>query len=196
MRHLSCFILLFLLFTLSCNENKSVESSTSQSETQETKSNKLSTEVAMAILQKNFEKKCKQKLWIALDTHRNRFDDRQKLQDLEQIYKKLQQQGLLTIKDYGDFFQANFTNKGLSKYGIRNIYKDQVTVAQSEIVQIIGISQTDNDATVRFSYRYVPSELYNMRRHFNYPKKDNCPNGIIEEKVKFKKYDTGWLIEN
>jgi len=96
-------ILLFIILSnLGCkksnqSENSSPENQIEKTSKQNSMSDKLDKETAMTILKQNFEKKCKQKLWIALDTHRNRFNDRQKLQDLEQIYKKLQQQGLEAV---------------------------------------------------------------------------------------------------
>ncbi len=188
---------LFLVF--GCKENTQPGDTTSGDQVSEAiapKQDKLDNQTAMAILQENFKRNCKQKLWIGKDTHRGRFRDKQKLKKLEDLYSQLANDGLLTIKDYGDFFQGQFTSKGLSTFGINNIYNDRVTVARTEIVEIIGISQTDADATVRFSYRYAPTRVYDMRQYINDPGKDNCPNGILEEKIQLKRYDTGWLIEH
>ncbi len=69
-------------------------------------------------------------------------------------------------------------------------------VADGYIVEILGISH-DNDinkATVRFSYKYQPNQIYKIRGRTRGKRKE-CSTETFEDEATFTLYDTGWKLD-
>lgn len=163
---------------------------------------RLTNQIAQKIIQKEFKRDCEQKL--TLET----FTIRKGHEQLTSYFKEAERKGYLrvnyyTIKDIQGSYQkikATLTEKAKSElsgksksgmYGKTTYYK----VATTQVVKILGISTSNdgNSALVRFSYRLKPTALYNLRKYKS--GSSNCSNNIIQQDVKFIKFDTGWQME-
>jgi len=167
-------------------------------------SDKLTNDVAIKIIETNFYKDCEQKLNTITFSIRN--DYKKVMESLKEAEKL----GLVDIKQtttrdiQGSYIniKAIPTQKAISEYGGKQENsmsgkRAYFKVATVEVVEIIGISinKESNTATVRFTYKLNPTELYNIRWSKYHSQSPDCPKGNIEDEVTFIKYDTGWKME-
>lgn len=70
-------------------------------------------------------------------------------------------------------------------------------IATAKVIDVIGISHNENEATVKFSYTYEPTPLYTIRASLDINRNNikECASGSLEGQVVFKKFDSGWKME-
>lgn len=156
-------------------------------------SSKLSNDDATKIISSNYPSFCTsnriitQAYFLAGQNNNN-------VQEKYDIMRKLEDEGLIKI---------NMKTSGLSSYpdkiytyelsnDAKQKYNGQIALTSNEFLKIIGISQTDNEAKVRYKVKSIKTPLYIL--HNKYNGKYQCFETEWEEDVTLTKFDTGWQI--
>ncbi|WP_299207418.1 hypothetical protein [uncultured Dokdonia sp.] len=163
----------------------------------------LQNREALEILKKEYKNPCAQQL---ISSSQSNWDE---YNTILKNASDLEDKGYVKIsvrQMSGDIFFPAYTLLNIEVVGKGNDYlvgndtsrnRKSYAVATPEITNIIGISQDDNTATVRFSYTYTPTPLHSIRissskRNSKVPE---CTSGTLEGEVTLRKFDTGWTIE-
>jgi len=165
--------------------------------------NKLEHTEALGILQQEYKNSCTQEIVEHYRSTNNNYNH---------IYNSamsLRDKGYVTLKErhkQANHYTGAWTDLDiyLTKKGKGLLFKrgssfrsSTYNVAISKVIDIIGISQNENQATVRFNYTYEPTPLYTIRKSLDINSNSNkdCVSGSIETEVIFKKFDNGWKME-
>lgn len=144
----------------------------------------LTDSEARAVLEKEYSESCKGFV--------SRYDDIvPRGRDRAVYYKaweELEKQGLISVERVKNVGILHFTEKARSEYHADKATADLLT---SEIVNINGISQTDNHATVSFEIQLVPTIFYDVRSRGCEEERSK----IVERTVEMIRYDTGWRLK-
>lgn len=158
-------------------------------------SDKLTNKIALQIIKNEFNANCIQSLSSKIYSHNENYNKRIK------TFKKLESKGVVTLKTKwighgtGNYSEVEAIPTEKVKRELAVGYKFKV--AATEIIEILGISVSKeaNSAIVKFSYQLSPLSLFELRKTKFSEKYNDCIQGIVEEEVKFIKYDTGWKME-
>lgn len=156
----------------------------------------LSSEEAFSILQDNFEQPCAKKLLLSfnsVDPNYDTYISNASLAQDEGIVK-ITERFISGIGGGGRYeISVEPTQEMKAEFLIGgNLYR----VADGYIVEILGISQDKKSkkATVRFSYKYQPNQIYAMRGKIQ-GKREECSTETFEEEAAFTLFDTGWMLD-
>lgn len=156
----------------------------------------LTPERAMEVLTENFSETC-EKVLVTATTDRNK--------KYKWIKGKADHLVSLDLIEINSKFYKGFGGGGHTKFYYKPTQKLQeefgnggknYTVAESQVIEILGISQDEDakTATVRFSYSLQPNVLYDFRGYIN-ARRENCNMEVQEAEVAFILYDTGWQLK-
>jgi len=159
---------------------------------------KLTNEQAMEILKRDYKEVCFSELRTKgiLDRFKNT-KEKKSYKLFMSNSKELENLGLikLSIRNRQNLYtsyqesEIKFNNRAKIKYQIKH---NKAIVANAEVMEIIGISQSDKSetATVRFKVDFKPTP-FNKIKYSN----NKCVIGTIEKEIELKKFDTGWKIK-
>ena len=174
------FAIVSLLFITSCDNNK------------------LTNEIAIEVISKVYPFHCTsfnriQGISIGINPDESSSSYNKKMKELN-IFKELESQGLIKInlitsglpsnphKDYS----FELTQKAIKKYN------NKIALTSIEFSEIIGISQTENEALVKYKTKSIPTPFYNLQTW----SRVDCKESESESEIILVKYDTGWMIKN
>jgi len=169
-------------------------------------SNTLSKDEALTILKTEFKQECIQPIITHFRSTEKEYAT------AIQIAEKLESQGYITItrtENPRSHYSAGWTDiyinptdmvqHLLAKKG--GMSGAKYVVANSDVLQVTGIAHSNDNmtATVTFTYRYIGTELFDLRNYNpllvgNRRTKD-CADDVVEQQIELIKYDTGWKLK-
>lgn len=125
-------------------------------------------------------------------------NQRREADNKKNIFEKLQKQGLVDITTSKSGFTSNPdityrikpSQEAITNYNIQN---NRLPLTQSDLLEIVGISQTENEAVVRYKINTTNTPFMELRKF--YRKQSRCKVGQEEKEITLIKFDTGWQVK-
>lgn len=164
-------------------------------------SSKLSKEEAASIIKEQYPKFCNAPDYIKTRAYFY-YDERPKAKErsAHDYFKFLESQKLVTLSEQKSGFTANPNRTYSIKMteGAKKIYGSDFGISQIDFTEVTSISQTENQAIIRFNLTSKETPFYKLHRIYYEGKKNRklrCIPDTWEEEITLVKFDTGWQVK-
>jgi hypothetical protein len=163
-------------------------------------SNKLTKEEASTVIKEYFPQYCKSKRIITRSYHNARYGVDQQDRESLKIFRKLEKQGLVTVKLNTSGFTANPDKKYTILPTPQSIdtYGTGFPISKIMFSEVIAISQTENEAIVRYKVKNEETpyhQLHALKNKYSSKKQFDCDKSEWEREVTLIKFDDGWKLQ-
>jgi len=137
------------------------------------------------------------KLINRYSSYQGRFDKKSK--HIKGIADRLKNQGLISINiEQITPASINYTMVLTQKAKDLGYGDKKFGFAQRDFVEIIGISQTENEAIVRYKMKRTKTPFYDLHEAYYYTWNNytlECPPKEFEKDITLIKFDDGWKVK-
>lgn len=163
-------------------------------------SNKLTKEEAVTLLQEFYPQYCTSKRITKHSYSYAGYRTEKKDKEALKIFRNLEKQGLVTVKLNTSGFTANPdkkytilpTSQSLDTYGTG------FPISQIMFSEVVAISQTDNEAIVRYKVKNEETPYHALhvnKNTYSSKKRYDCDKTEWEQEVTLIKFDDGWRLK-